>query len=226
MIKKIDIEELNYIIQDIKDDINSGARVIDCPAIGNILIDINMRGIKFKFIDMLPYIEEVSDRLEDMDIKMVDITIRFTDEEPLKITDLEFYDIINNKSRLNNILHNIDLNDNLSNISIRYEYEYGDSKNSKKPKQSLIKKFKSYFESNIYDMKFIQTNEEFIGKVKKFFGINPSTLRDYQAHFDTIIFDGEKKSLTGTCKKCKVRDDIQKHICKKDLSSEKSNWSN
>lgn len=75
-------------------------------------------------------------------------------------------------------------------------------------------------------MKYIQTNEEFIGKVKKFFGINPSTLRDYQEHFDGIIFDGEAKSLTGKCKKCGVKEDIIKHKCKKDLRSEKSNWSN
>jgi hypothetical protein len=71
-------------------------------------------------------------------------------------------------------------------------------------------------------MKYIQTNEEFIGKVKKFFGLKPSTLRDYQEHFDGIIFDGEKKTLTGTCKKCKVRDDIQKHTCK-DGTSKKDN---
>jgi len=69
-------------------------------------------------------------------------------------------------------------------------------------------------------MKYIQTNEEFIGKVKKFFGISPSTLRDYQEHFDGIIFDGETKSLTGKCKKCGVREDIIKHKCKDETSKE------
>jgi hypothetical protein len=164
-IKEIDIEELNNIIQDIKDDINSGSRIIDCPdrPFGHVLIDIPMRGIKFKFYDMLPYIEQASDRLEDIDINMVNITLRFVDEESTKITSSEFYDIMNDgysrkkdseffslvsaSKNLKNLVRVINQDDNLSNVLIKYKYKYDDSV-EEKPK-SWIKKFKSYFESNI-----------------------------------------------------------------------------
>ena len=158
MIKEIDIEELNNIIQDIKDDINSGSRIIDCPdrPFGHILIDIPMRGIKFKFYDMLPYIEQASDRLLDMDIKMMHITIRFADEEATKISSDEFYEIMNDghnrknnseffsiisaSKNLKNLVKLIDDGNNITNVMIRYEYKYDDSIEKETP----LKRIKNF----------------------------------------------------------------------------------
>ena len=76
-------------------------------------------------------------------------------------------------------------------------------------------------------MKYVKTNEEFVGEIKKLLGMKPQTVRDYQARFNGLTFDGETKKYSGTCKKCRGKcEDVTSHKCPVAIPRDrKTNWS-